>query len=88
MKILSIRLVKKIRRPLSMAPEAKATGRPCDKCGTVVPYGSSMHSVSAKDGCFKSTEYLCSKCYEPGKEAEAVVEIWQKRDEERERLNT
>ena len=80
-KIRSEKVVKKIRK--GMNADAEDTGRKCECCGKVVPWGQSMASITATDGpYFRSTEYYCLECYsdaDHAKKVEMVRNTWQKR---------
>jgi RNase P subunit RPR2 len=49
-------------------------GRPCEKCGTLVPYGSSMTSISAQiHSHLKVSCYFCDDC--EGEDSIGLIEI-------------
>ena len=62
MKILKKKVVKKIRKPEYPMKEEE-NGRPCECCRAVIPYGSSMTSISARVHPHLTVScYFCNEC--------------------------
>ena len=80
MKIFKDKQVK-IRKP-DFTPADEETGRKCEQCGNLVPYGQKMRSVSAQpEKYIRGTYYFCNDC-QHGNVEEMVKQALQRREDE------